>query len=309
MAAVAADREEQLAWEARQRPRAGVAALVAALLSVAGFLWGTSALNGAPKAWFLQSLANAAADGPIGERPSVRSPGFQFFVDNSLGIVGSGVLRALGLIALAWAVTFLAAATRARRTEFARIAVYVTLFGAVLLSISYILIPAQQVLVFQDFLDGSRTVDEASELGGSLYITAQLIGFIGQFTLAAGVLLVSLNAMRAGLLTRFIGILGVIAGILLVLPQLAPVPIVMWVWLAGIGMLMLGTGRAGLLPAWRTGNAEPWPTATEAAQRRREAEERRQGIEPKKPQPTQARATPTGRPHPSSKKRKRKRRD
>jgi hypothetical protein len=222
------------------------------------------------------------------------------------------VVRALGLIALAWAVTFLAAATRARRKEFARAAVYVTLIGAVLLSISYILIPAQQVLVFQDFLDGSRTVDEARELGGSVYVTAQLIGFVGQFTLAAGVLLVSLNAMRAGLLTRFIGILGVIAGILLVLPQLAPVPIVMWVWLTGIGLLMLGTGRAGLLPAWRTGNAEPWPTAVEAAQRRREAEERRQGIrrdEPKqKPQPSQARATPAGRPHPSSKKRKRKRR-
>jgi hypothetical protein len=115
--------------------------------------------------------------------------------------------------------------------------------------------------------------------------------------------------MRAGLLTRFIGILGVIAGILLVLPQLAPVPIVMWVWLAGLGMLMLGTGRAGLLPAWRTGNAEPWPTAVEAAQRRREAEERRQGIEPDEPKKPPARSAPTGRPHPSSKKRKRKRRD
>jgi hypothetical protein len=31
--------EQQLAWEARQRPRAGAASIVAAILSVASLIW------------------------------------------------------------------------------------------------------------------------------------------------------------------------------------------------------------------------------------------------------------------------------
>lgn len=309
MAAVAGDaREQQLAWEARQRPRAGIAAIAAAVLSIVGFLWGGAALRDAPRAGYLESLINAAAEGPIGEQPSQLTAGLQFYVDHAFGLVGSAVARSLAILALAWAVTFLAAATRARRPEFARAAVYVTLVGAVLLALADVLVPVVQIFTFNDFLDGPRTVDEARNLTGSVLITGQLLGFVGRFTLAAGVLLVSLNAMRAGLLTRFAGILGVVAGGLLVLPQLAPLPVVLWVWLLAAGLTMLGTGRVGLLPAWRTGKAEPWPSAQEAAAARRAAEERRQGITPaEKPAPT-PRPEPTGRPHPSSKKRKRKRR-
>jgi hypothetical protein len=310
VAAVAGDaREQQLAWEARQRPRAAIAAIAAAALSIVGFLWGGAALRDAPRAGYLESLANVAADGPIGERPSQLAAGLQYYVDNGFGIVGSAVTRSLAILALAWAVTFLAAATRARRPEFARAAVYVTLVGAVLLALADVIVPVVQIFTFNDFLDGPRTVDDARNLTGSVLITGQLLGFIGRFTLAAGVLLVSLNAMRAGLLTRFAGILGVVAGALLVLPQLAPLPVVLWVWLLAAGLTMLGTGRVGLLPAWRTGNAEPWPSAQQAAAARREAEERRQGVtRTEKPEP-KPRPEPSGRPHPSSKKRKRKRRD
>jgi hypothetical protein len=120
---------------------------------------------------------------------------------------------------------------------------------------------------------------------------------------AAGVLLVSLNAMRAGLLTRFLGILGVVAGVVSVFPQLMPVPLVQAFWLLALGLMLIG--RTTVPPAWRTGKAEPWPSAKQSAERRRAAEERRQGIEPE-PQPKPA---PSAKPHPSSKKRKRKRRD
>jgi hypothetical protein len=116
--------------------------------------------------------------------------------------------------------------------------------------------------------------------------------------------------MRAGLLTRFLGILGVVAGVLGVLPQLMPMPIVQSFWLIAVGLLLMGAGRAGLPPAWRTGRAEPWPTAREAAEQRREAEERRQGIRREEPKTAEREPerVPAGRPHPSSKKRKRKRR-
>ncbi len=122
-------------------------------------------------------------------------------------------------------------------------------------------------------------------------------------------LLVSLNAMRAGLLTRFLGILGVVSGVVLVFPQLIPLPLIQSFWLIALGLMLLGRSRTPLPPAWRTGSAEPWPSAKEAAARRREAEERRQGIvrEPE-PEPEPKPAPAAAKPHPSSKKRKRKRR-
>jgi hypothetical protein len=308
-------REDQLAWEARQRPRAGIAGIASAILTLGGYLWLSIALRDAPRAGFLESLGQAAQDGPIGEQTSLHAASLQFYVDKAGAVIGSGLVRAIGLLALAWVVTFLAAATKARRPELPRIVVYVTLFGAVLLALSYLMVPIAQVAAFNDLLDGARTVDDVRDLdGGSLAITGQLLGFLGQFTVAAGLMLVSLNAMRAGLLTRFLGILGVVAGILGVLPQLMPMPIVQSFWLVAVGLLLLGIApRGGVPPAWRTGKAEPWPSAREAAEARREAENRRQGIEPTptpRPKPEREQATvPAARPHPSSKKRKRKRRD
>jgi hypothetical protein len=308
VAAVAEDaREQQLAWEARQRPRAGAAAILSAVFMLAGFVWWGVVLRDLPAAGFLESLDNAAQSGPIGGRPSIQTPAVEYYVDNAVGFIGNAVLRGLGVLAFAWVVTYLAVATRARRPEFPRAAIYVALVGAVLLALGTIAQPIDRAIAFNAFLDGPRTVDEARDLGTSVVVTAELLRYIGQFLLAAGLLLVALNAMRAGLLTRFLGILGVVSGVLFVFPQLMPLPVVQAFWLIALGLLLLGVGRAELPPAWRTGKAEPWPSAQEGAARRRAAEERRQGIV-RDPEPEPARA-PAPRPHPSSKKRKRKRRD
>jgi hypothetical protein len=308
VAAVAEDaREQQLAWEERQRPRAAIAAIVAGVLTLAGYLWAGLALRDAPAAGWLESLGRAAEPGSIGRLDSLKVSIYQYYEDNALTLIGSGVVRALALLALAWVITFLAAATRARRPEFLRLAVYLTLVGAVIYALSTILGPIGTVLAISDFLDGPRTVDEARDIGGSsLLILSSLLGQIGPLAVVAGLFLVSLNAMRVGLLTRFLGILGVISAVLMILP-LMPLPVVQSFWLVAVGLLLLGVGRAGLPPAWRTGKAEPWPTAMEGAQRRREAEDRKQGITRDEPEP-EAAPVPAGRPHPSSKKRKRKRR-
>jgi len=308
VAAVTEDaREQQLAWEAVQRPRAAVAAILSAFLTIAGYMWAGIALRDAPTSGWLESLGQAGQDDPIGGLPSQKVATYEYYQDHALTLIGSGIVRALALLALAWVVTFIAAATRARKPEFIRLAVYITLVGAVLYAISTVLGPIGTVLAIDDFLDGPRTVDDARDIGGgTLLIAASLIGQLGPLAVVAGLLLVSLNAMRVGLLTRFLGILGVISAVLMILP-LMPLPIVQSFWLVGVGLLLLGVGRVGLPPAWRTGNAEPWPGAMEGAQRRRAAEERKQGITRDEPEPEPTPA-PAGREHPSSKKRKRKRR-
>jgi hypothetical protein len=95
----------------------------------------------------------------------------------------------------------------------------------------------------------------------------------------------------------------VISAVLMILP-LMPLPLVQSFWILAVGTMLLGRN---LPSAWRTGKAEPWPTAMEGAQRRRVAEDRKQGIV-RDPEPPEPERVPAGRPHPSSKKRKRKRR-
>ena len=90
MTAVAEDaREQQLAWEARQRPRAGAAAIAAAILMLGGFIWWGIVLRDLPPAGFLESLGNLQQPGPIGEQPSVQNDAVQYYVDNAVGFIGN----------------------------------------------------------------------------------------------------------------------------------------------------------------------------------------------------------------------------
>jgi hypothetical protein len=146
--------------------------------------------------------------------------------------------------------------------------------------------------------------------------------------------MVSLNAMRAGLLSRFMGIIGVIVGVLLVLPIL-PLPILQIFWLGAIGLLILGPWPQGRGPAWDTGEPIPWPTAQDRrdalmgddapvrpqrgrmfggpapgdAEQEPDIEDEAEEPEPEPVQHTRTPARPReATTHPRSKKRKRKRR-
>ena len=79
-------------------------------------------------------------------------------------------------------------------------------------------------------------------------------------------------------------------------------PFIQAFWLLSLGFLYLGTGRQAEPPAWRTGQAEPWPSQREIAAQKQAARQ-------PAPEAVEAQPVPAGRPHPSSKKRKRKRRD
>ena len=305
MAAVA-DPEKQLAWEARQRPRAGVAAILAGVFTLGGFIWSAAAFRDVPRSGFLTSLGQAFEPGPIGNQPSLRTPEFEFYDAKAFTFVGSSVVRAIAYIALAYAVTFLIVATRSRRPELPRFIVYITLVGAVLSAVASVFGGVGTVLAVGHFLDGPRTVDAASDVAtDSLLYTANLIAVLAPLLVAAGLLLVSLNAMRVGLLTRFLGILGMLSAALAILSQFL-FSFVLTFWLISLGLMLLNRSPGGAPPAWRTGNAEPWPNRREAIEARG----------PRKPAPAPApepepepEAAPTGtRPHPASKKRKRKRR-
>ena len=79
----------------------------------------------------------------------------------------------------------------------------------------------------------------------------------------------ALNAMRVGLLTRFMGVLGVIVGVAVAL--ILPIDqqgIIRVFWLAALGVLFLGRWPTGMPKAWATGEAEPWPTQQQLREQR-----------------------------------------
>jgi hypothetical protein len=130
--------------------------------------------------------------------------------------------------------------------------------------------------------------------------------------LAVGIVLVALNGMRTGLLTRFMGSLGIVAGVLQVLQYGSGLPLVQTFWLAGLALLYAGRRPGGDPPAWRTGRAEPWPSPQQAAAQRKAAAEGDAGAgagsavaEPDSSEPPER--VPAG-VHPATAKRKRKRR-
>jgi hypothetical protein len=210
------------------------------------------------------------------------------------------------MVALGWAVSYLAAATRARRPEMVRFAAYLPVVGAVLAGVAAVVGAIAAESAYSSFLSGPHTVDAAAKIGSnSLLIAASFLSFIGGFLLGGGLVLVCLNAMRAGLLTRFMGVLGIIVGVLEALPFFGALPIAEPLWLLALGAVYLGLTPTGLPPAWRTGKAEPWPTQAELAQQRQAAAAARRGGTPaaEPPQP-ERRPAPVG----GSAKRKRKRR-
>jgi hypothetical protein len=138
----------------------------------------------------------------------------------------------------------------------------------------------------------------------------------------------SLNAMRVGLLTRFMGVLGIIVGGLFIIPLGASLPIVQAFWLVAIGALFLGYWPPGVPPAWVTGEAQPWPSQQELREQRMarkdasatsakpslrkdaSATSAKPSLRKQRPEPpeTPAPEAPARPAHSSSKKRKRKRR-
>ena len=108
---------------------------------------------------------------------------------------------------------------------------------------------------------GSQTYLQAYALtsGGAIGVLA-LAEELGALMLDAGLHLHRPEAMRAGLLPRYLGYIGVAAGVLVLFP-IVPVPYVQCFWLAALAVLLAGRWPSGMPPAWTSGEAIPWAPA------------------------------------------------
>jgi hypothetical protein len=302
--------EETLAREARGRTGAGVAAIVAAVLTLGGSIGSSIVYKDIPHIPLLRALQNTGIPSGL-EKVSLRTAQLTFLDHHSAGLLVTTIALALGSLAIAGALLYLYAAAKARRPETPGIARYAALGGPVLVGVGQTAFIITRVVKAHHFVTSTDHSHQAAKnaLEAGAVIAAQTLSTLGALVVALAFVVVSLNAMRAGLLTRFMGVLGMLVGVLFVIPLGSPWPVVQAFWLLAFGALVLGLAPAGRPPAWESGQAEPWPTQQELREQREAA---RTGAAPPERAPAQpaetADAVPAPAQHSSSKKKRKRRR-
>jgi len=264
--------EAQLAWEARAGRPAAAAAFAAALLTLLAGVYLPLALSERP-------------DGADEFLIAADREGTDFIV--------SGAIQGLGTLLVAVVLAYLYRVTRYRRKQLLPAALVLAIAGAVLAAVLSVAVQVDRVNIAHDFVERPPATPSQQELLGitnpgeyldkvnefdpedraEQYIEDETspvlsgVGFGANLALGFAFVLIALNAMRAGLLSRFTGILGVIIGALYVLPLLGGPQIIQLFWLGALGALFLGRWPGGRGPAWDTGEEAPWPTAAQQRER------------------------------------------
>lgn len=304
--------EETLAYEAEQRPRAGLASILSGVTILLGGIFAASVFRDFPPVYLLDGLRDAAGQQLQDGRTGLRTAQLQYYDDKATNLIATGAMQAFGTLLIVVVLGYLYRAAKARRPDVPFYALVAAIAGAVMNAVGVLVVQIAVAVKAGDFVSAGDFTTAAADdvLQGGVLVAAQLIQQLGIFGLALGFVIISLQAMRVGLLTRFMGILGIITGALFILPLGGGLPIVQCFWLIALGVMILGRWPGGMPPAWQTGRAEPWPSQQEIREQRERARREAAG------EPTPAGSValdedddaPTGTPHPSSKKRKKKRR-
>ncbi len=326
--AVVPDPQEVVADETPRRTPAAVAAILAGLLTIGVSVYIGIVYADLPSVTVAETLAPLVNEGTAPD-VSPELVELAFVDENAAAIALGAILNGLSLIAAGFALSLLVRAARHRKPEVPAFLPVAVLLAGILLGLASATPQILNVVSAGDFVSGGDQSQAAvDDLRGGVVL--QILQSFGLFALFAlhfgGFLYGALNAMRVGLLTRFMGVLGIIVGVAPILGVLVPgagsgFPLVQAFWLVGLGLIYLDRWPGGVPPAWSAGEARPWPTQLELREARDRERLERDGRAPSDEPDAEAGRTrePLDAPgatqpqarirtHPSSKKRKRKRR-
>ena len=248
---------EQLAWESRAGRMAAGAAALSLLLFVGGSVYGLTAVERRQP----RTIGDLA---PLAEAP--------------VEFVAPAVIAALGFALFGLVIAFLYRVTKYRRPQLPSAALALIVFGAVVAAVTLVAQRIDIVNAAQSLSSGGVKPDAPvrDELRGRVVLQVILgLNLGGYLALGLATVLISIGAMRAGLLSRFLGILGVIAAMSLLLPLL-PLQVLFMFWLGALAALFVDRWPGGRGPAWSNDEAQPWPGM---AQRNAELDRRRADAE------------------------------
>lgn len=275
--------QEALAWESRAARPAAIAAFGSGLFLIAPIVYIGTALEGNTSE--VNDLL-AVAD------------------RETTDFVIAAALQAIGLVLMIGPLYYLFRAVRHRRPELPQVALGLIVAGPILAAAIRVIRQLDLINVAHEFVAmGGGTAEEAETfVTDTAYSGLAEASFGANLALGLAIVLVSLYAMRTGLLSRFMGILGIVIGALYLLPIGAGGGgFIQVFWLVALGLLMLDRWPGGRGPAWRSGEAVRWPGA---AKQREEMLRRREQREAP-PADDGAEASDPDVPRPAKRKRKR----
>jgi hypothetical protein len=288
--------QEQLGWEARFGRPAAVFAFAGALVLLVG-----------------QSLVLSLGE-DRGDRIKALPNSLLSIDAHPDRLIISQVILALAAFCLIPVFLYLFGAIRHRLPALPSWFAYLIVLGPIFYGVSLVLGGIERVDLADQFAAKASDVgkycpaivgDRGEECAKDMLsddVSPLLLGLslAGSVATAFLFVMLPLRARRAGLMSQFMAILGVIAGALMVLQLAQLIPeITRAFWLGAVGALFLGRWPGGRGPAWETGEPDPWPTAAE-----------RRGLVPAGEAPPENAAPPEPEPapqRPSSRKRRRKR--
>jgi Domain of unknown function (DUF4386) len=229
---------QQIEHERRRGRLVGAAAIAAALSFAAGALW----------------YLDIAGDAPDNNSPAL----LRFFDRHSGELIAASLLQAIGMLLVAVCALYLYRAIRDRRPEESQVVQVMAIYGPVAFALSTVGRAIALSVLSADFTGREfQSIGAADDVFESpVLIASSIVGFSGVIALGFWFVKACLDAMRVGLLGRFMGWTGVLIGPALVFfgfgDRLMPV------WLFVLGLMLLGLWPRGLPPAWREGRAIPW---------------------------------------------------
>ncbi len=239
------DVKRTLEWERRWAVWAGVSAIAAAFFFVAYFVLLRSLPHGDFDADFLRQIDDHRAQSVV-----------------------SGGVELLGVLCLIFPLVYLFRAADARMPAVRSRLLPAVIIAPLLFGLAGFMQPILLNSAATDFLGGTipSNPHAANELASDTVSQQSLRPFVaglyfgGGIGMAVVMFYICLYSMRAGLLARFWGSLGMATGFLTFL--FGPFPFAM-IWFAYLGLLMLDRLPGKRPPAWEAGKAVPWLTPGE----------------------------------------------
>jgi hypothetical protein len=264
--------EAALAREEKDRGRAAAASIAAGAATLAGGIASTIVSNSLPNdSDDVITLLPALSDS-LGGRdlpPGILAQQVDWIGEHVAAQAIGGILVALASLLMLLPLRYLFLAIQARNPKIGRAGIIATVTGCIASGVGFLVYTIAFALDAKSFSDEAVQTSGAARdaISGSAVQAATVIYQLGRFGLALALVIICLNAMRTGLLTRFFGVLGILSGLLLVLPIDQP-GIIRSFFLIALGLMFLGKWIGGRPPAWSTGTAQPWPSQQEMRERR-----------------------------------------
>jgi hypothetical protein len=254
---------EQVAHESDRRRRLSVPAFGGGALYLLSGIVVAETLKAAPKVGLLQGI-EPALSGVANPTVSARAPEVKFISHHAVPLIAGSVVAGIAVGVLTLVLLLLVDATRFRRPESWSMTRPLVLFGGVAVAVVSIGHQVLSAILTHRFSVGHDFSDHAVEFAltrGKANTISNYLDLAAVLALAVGMIAAMVGAMRVGLLTRWMGVLGIFTGVLIFLPIGGDtLEIVPAFWLTAMGMLYAERWPGGDPPAWTSGEARPWPT-------------------------------------------------